>query len=143
MVRLPIPNSPRAEAARGVRAALPKVVRRRVLLLVPFAAIAAPAAAHSELRSSVPASGAVLDRAPERIELHFNERVQLTALRLSRVGGSEIALPRRAIREATSELIALPPLAPGDYRAEWRIISADGHAVGGVIAFRVAGPRAP
>jgi methionine-rich copper-binding protein CopC len=83
----------------------------------------------------------VLDRAPERIELHFNERVQLTALRLRRAGGEEVGLPRRAIREATYEIIPLPPLAPGEYRADWRIISADGHAVGGVIPFRVEAPR--
>ncbi|WP_158295577.1 copper resistance CopC family protein [Crenalkalicoccus roseus] len=116
--------------------------RRALLLLVPLATAAPPAAAHSELRRSVPAAGAVLDRSPERIELHFTERVRLTALRLHRVGGDEIALPRRTIREATSETIDLPPLAPGDYRAEWRIISADGHPVGGVIPFRVE-PRRP
>ncbi|PWS34129.1 hypothetical protein DFH01_26230 [Falsiroseomonas bella] len=131
MVRIPIPNMHEAPGRRG-------------LILLPLTAIAAaPAAAHSELRGSVPAAGAVLDRAPESIELQFSERVQLTALRLRRVGGQEIALPRRSIREATREVIALPPLEPGEYRAEWRIISADGHPVGGVIPFRVAGPRAP
>ncbi len=106
---------------------------RRALLL---ACLALPAAAHSELRRSVPANGAALERAPAHIELHFNERVQLTALRLRR-GAEEIALPRRAIREASVETIALPPLPPGEYRAEWRAISADGHPVGGVIGFRV------
>jgi methionine-rich copper-binding protein CopC len=118
-------------------------MRRRHLWLLPLLAPARPAAAHSELRRSVPAAGAVLDQPPDRIELHFNERVQLTALRLRRVGGDEIPLPRRSIREATSETIALPPLAPGEYRAEWRIISADGHPAGGVIAFRIEPPRRP
>jgi len=116
---------------------------RRALVLLPLLATVRPAAAHSELRRSVPAAGAVLDQPPERFELHFNEPVRLTALRLRRVGGEEIALPRRAIREATSEVIALPPLAPGSYRAEWRIISADGHPVGGVITFRIEPPRQP
>jgi methionine-rich copper-binding protein CopC len=108
------------------------MIRRALLAL----AIATPAAAHSELRRSVPANGAALDRAPAAIELHFNERVQLTALRLRR-GTEEIGLPRRAIREASVETVPLPPLPPGEYRAEWRAISADGHPVGGVIAFRV------
>jgi methionine-rich copper-binding protein CopC len=125
-----------------VGSAAPKA-RRRFLTLAFIAAAASPAAAHSELRRSIPISGAVLDRAPERIELHFNERVQLTALRLRRAGGEEVGLPRRAIREATYEIIPLPPLGPGDYRADWRIISADGHAVGGVIPFRVEAPRGP
>lgn len=118
-------------------------MKRRVVLFAPLAAASAPAAAHSELRRSVPAAGAVLDRAPERIELHFNERVQLTALRLRRVGGDEVRLPRRSIREASSETITLPPLAAGEYRAEWRIISADGHPAGGVIPFRIETARRP
>ena len=116
---------------------------RRVLLSVALLAAAVPAWAHSELRRSVPAASAVLDQPPDRIELYFSERVQLTALRLHRVGGDEIMLPRRSIREATSETIALPPLTPGEYRAEWRIISADGHPVGGVIPFRIGAPRRP
>ncbi|MBX9596628.1 MAG: copper resistance protein CopC [Roseomonas sp.] len=143
MARLPLPGGIVRMPAAPIGA-----MKRRGLPLMPLAAlalaaVASPAAAHSELRGSVPAAGAVLDRAPERIELHFNERVQLTALRLRRVGGDETPLPRRAIREATSESIALPPLPPGDYRAEWRIISADGHAVGGVIPFRIEAPRSP
>ena len=119
-------------------------MRRRLALLgLAATPLALPAAAHSELRRSVPAAGAVLDRAPERIELHFSERVQLTALRLRRADSVEIPLPRRPIRPERTEIIALPPLEPGEYRAEWRIISADGHPVGGVIPFRVGGPRQP
>jgi len=113
--------------------------RRAGLLLLCAAPWVRPAQAHSELRRSVPPAGAVLERAPERIELHFSERVQLTALRLRRADGTEIALPRRPIRPERMEVIALPPLEPGNYRAEWRIISADGHPVGGVIPFRVEG----
>ena len=117
--------------------------RRQALLLLPLLFASLPAAAHSELRRSVPAAGAVLMQAPEQMELHFNERVQLTALRLFRDGSEEISLPRRAIRSATTEIIALPPLTPGAYRAEWRIISADGHPVGGVIPFRIEAPNRP
>ena len=117
--------------------------RRQALLLLPLLFASLPAAAHSELRRSVPAAGAVLMQAPEQMELHFNERVQLTALRLFRDGSEEISLPRRAIRSATTEIIALPPLTPGAYRAEWRIISADGHPVGGVIPFRIEAPKRP
>jgi methionine-rich copper-binding protein CopC len=117
--------------------------RRWALLLLPLFSVSRPAAAHSELRRSVPTAGAVLMHAPEQMELHFNERVQLTALRLYREGSEEISLPRRAIRTATTEIIALPPLPPGAYRAEWRIISADGHPAGGVISFRIEAPQRP
>ena len=109
----------------------------RVVPLLIFGIAAQPVMAHSELRGSVPAIGAVLDCAPTRIELYFNEGVLLTALRLHRGDGAEIELPRRAIREATIETIPLPPLEPGDFRSEWRIISPDGHDVGGVIPFSI------
>ena len=117
--------------------------RRGAVLLLPLLLASLPAAAHSELRQSLPAAGAVLMQAPEQIELLFNERVQVTALRLYREGGEEISLPRRSIRTTSREIIALPPLPPGAYRAEWRIISADGHPVGGVIPFRIEAPNRP
>jgi methionine-rich copper-binding protein CopC len=148
-----VPSPPKGAAGCGAAAPSPqraaaapgrtRATGRRALLLLPLLAAPRPAAAHSELRRSVPAAGAVLTAPPERIELHFNERVQLTALRLRRVGGEEIPLPRRAIRAATAETIALPPLAPGEYRAEWRIISQDGHPLGGVIPFRIEPSRSP
>ncbi len=118
-------------------------MRRSALLLVVLVLAIPPAAAHSELRQSIPAAGAVLTQSPEKIELHFNERVQLTALRLYRIGGEEIILPRRSIRAATHEVIPLPILSPGAYRAEWRIISADGHPAGGVISFLLEAPGRP
>lgn len=117
--------------------------RRRALVLLPLLFASLPAAAHSELRQSLPPAGAVLMQAPEQIELLFNERVQVTALRLYREGGEEISLPRRSIRTTSKEIIALPPLPPGAYRAEWRIISADGHPAGGVIPFRIEAPNRP
>ena len=120
-----------------------QTMRRCALVWVLLVLAIPPAAAHSELRQSLPAAGAVLMRAPEKIELHFNERVQLTALRLYRVGGEEIPLPRRSIRAASTEVIPLPLLAPGAYRAEWRIISADGHPAGGVIPFRIEAENRP
>ena len=113
------------------------------MVLLPLLFASLPAAAHSELRQSLPPAGAVLMHAPEQIELLFNERVQVTALRLYREGGEEISLPRRSIRTTSREIIALPPLPPGAYRAEWRIISADGHPAGGVIPFRIEAPNRP
>lgn len=112
----------------------------RIFWTIPiFTALfaAQPAAAHSELRGSVPAAGAMLDCAPAQIELQFNEGVMLTALRLFQVGGDEVELPRREIREAKDKIIALPALKPGDFRAEWRVISPDGHDIGGSIPFRI------
>jgi len=114
----------------------------RAIALVLLLALAGPAAAHSELRASVPATGARLAAAPDGAVLTFNEAVQVTAFRLFRASGEEVALTRAgAIATAPEFRIALPALAPGAYRIEWRIISADGHPVGGTIRFTVgAGP---
>jgi methionine-rich copper-binding protein CopC len=110
----------------------------RVVPIIATVAAAASAAAHSELRGSVPAAGEALECAPHQIELTFSEGVQLTALRLYRGDGTEIDLPRREIRETKTETIPLPPLEPGEFRAEWRVISADGHPTGGAIPFSIA-----
>jgi methionine-rich copper-binding protein CopC len=115
--------------------------RGRILAALLGGAVAAvvsrAAKAHSELRRSFPANGALLDRAPDRLELAFNERVQLTGLRLFRDGGGELRWPeRRPIRDTDRESIRFPDLEPGAYRVDWRIISADGHPVGGTIRFR-------
>ena len=131
------------DSMRSVLTNISHASTRGVLLLLALLLGSLPAAAHSELRRSVPAAGAVLMQAPEQMELYFNERVQLTALRLYREGGEEVSLPRRAIRTATTEIIALPPLPPGAYRAEWRIISADGHPAGGTVPFRIEAPNRP
>lgn len=97
-----------------------------------------PALAHSELRRTVPADGAVVSAAPERFEMVFNEPVQLTFLRLRDAAGAEAPLPpRRDIRPASSETVPLPALAPGLWRVDWRAISADGHPVGGVVRFTI------
>jgi methionine-rich copper-binding protein CopC len=116
-----------------------RIAKRLAAACLLAALAAAPAQAHSVLPRSSPAQGAVLAAPPAAVELVFNERVQLTALRLRGPDGREIALPeRRAIREAQEESIRLPVLGPGEHRIEWRAISADGHPVGGTIAFRIA-----
>jgi methionine-rich copper-binding protein CopC len=112
----------------------------RALLVILLWLPAGLALAHSELRSAKPANGTVLAEPPQAIELQFNENVQVTALRLYRDGGGEVAIGRaRALDSVRSYRQPLPALEPGSYRVEWRIISADGHPVGGVIRFRVGG----
>lgn len=119
-----------------------RIAKRLASACLIAALAAAPARAHSELRRSSPAHGAVLAAPPATVELFFNERVQLTALRLRGPDGRDIPLPdRHRIREAQEESLRLPPLGPGEHRLEWRAISADGHPVGGTIVFRIAPAR--
>ena len=102
------------------------------------AATAAPA--HSLLLESSPAAGADLARPPERVALRFNNRIEkrLCRVRLVDERGESRALVV-AEREGAPDALtaALPPLGPGAYRVEWRVLSTDGHVVNGRFAFRV------
>lgn len=118
--------------------------RRHVIATLFCATVAAasgPALSHSELRSSFPVDGQRLPTSPGRLELVFNERVQITALRLIHQSGYEQPFARpRAVERITSHQTILPAMEAGDWRIEWRIISADGHPVSGVIRFRIGQP---
>ncbi|HEX8864786.1 MAG TPA: copper resistance CopC family protein, partial [Lentzea sp.] len=48
-----------------------------VLALLAATAVAVPAQAHAELKSSNPASGATLDAPPKAVELVFSEAISL------------------------------------------------------------------
>jgi methionine-rich copper-binding protein CopC len=94
--------------------------------------------AHSELRASEPANGARLTASPSALELRFNEKVQVTAVRLFDASGKEVPVTRdRSLQENAIYSAQPPSLSAGSYRIEWRAISADGHPVGGAIRFTI------
>jgi methionine-rich copper-binding protein CopC len=109
------------------------------MLALAFVALGeTSAAAHSELRTSSPANGARLSASPSLLELRFNEKVQVTAVRLFDGAGKELAVTRdRSLQENAVYSAQPPSMPPGSYRIEWRAISADGHPVGGAIRFSV------
>lgn len=98
---------------------------------------------HAALVSADPAPGAVLEQAPDLAVLVFNEPVSVTALRL--IG------PRGAARDvapmdAGGRRIRVP--LPGDavrgaYLLSWRVVSADGHPVGGTLDYAVGASAGP
>ena len=106
-------------------------------LVVSFASAAG---AHSLLTASVPATDAVLASAPQVLALRFNNRIEkkLSQIRLVLAGGQPRALPVRTDGALEVLEAPLPPLAPGRYRVEWRVLSTDGHIVSGTFVFRVS-----
>ncbi|WP_425307405.1 copper resistance protein CopC [Ammonicoccus fulvus] len=105
---------------------------------------ATPAWAHAELLGSSPADGAVLQVAPATVELDFSEAVQPVpeAARLVLSDGS--AQPVAAVARDSRVTITLPDaLGDGAYAVSYRILSADGHVVSGVVSFRVGAGEAP
>jgi copper transport protein len=106
------------------------------------------AAAHGLLRSSDPAGGASLERAPAAVTLRFSEPPDpgLSTVRVLDAGGRVVAggaarpVPGRPI-ELRVPTAGLPA---GSYTVSWRIVSkVDGHRTDGVFAFGVGGAGAP
>lgn len=103
-------------------------------------ALAAPAPAHSLLVASAPAADAVLPAAPERVDLRFNNRIEKRLSTVAVVGADGQRRAGALLETSAPDHLgaAVPPLPPGDYRLEWRVLSADGHVVGGSYRFRIA-----
>ena len=109
-----------------------------VLGLLLTLGVSSPAFAHSVLLESTPEDGAVLDTAPETVELRFNEPVQVVedAFRLFPGDGSPVALTARSVNSTVT--VELPAdIGDGAYSLAYRIVSADGHPVGGALTFQV------
>ncbi len=97
---------------------------------------AAPVLAHAALVASDPIDGVVLDVAPGRFVLSFNEPVSATSLRLIDTDGSSAALAGEA--EGNDIVVAAPAdLANGTHLLSWRVISVDGHPVAGTVLFSI------
>ncbi|MDQ4068414.1 MAG: copper resistance protein CopC/CopD, partial [Actinomycetota bacterium] len=117
------------------------------LVIALVLAPAAPAVAHAELRSSVPANGATLTEAPRQVVLRFTQDVETTfgSVRIfdaaaRRVDDGRVA---HAGGDRAAVVVAVPRLADGPYVVTWRVVSADAHTARGAITFHVgAAPAA-
>jgi len=97
--------------------------------------------AHAELLSTEPAAGEHLATAPDQVVLHFSEAVNLgdDLVRVLDSAGDEVDAgdPVHLNGERSSVALPLPSLDDGGYVVSWRVISSDGHPVGGAFTFRV------
>jgi methionine-rich copper-binding protein CopC len=99
---------------------------------------------HAYLVRSTPAARAVVARAPERIQLWFNERLEPAYSRMSvhdrgaqRVDAGDVQV---GPAELTRLSVSVPPLAAGSYTVKYRVLSVDGHVVEAEFTFAVRGP---
>jgi copper transport protein len=122
----------------GAFARLGTSVRLLALVLVVLLASPAAALAHAALQSASPAAGSVNAAAPERIELIFNEPVQILVLRLIDAAGQDHSPPSVPQVRDGRVLWPLPDRLPdGRYLVSWRVSSLDGHIIGGTFTFAV------
>jgi copper transport protein len=127
--------------SRHGRVARP-VLRALVLLLAFLPALAqAPAAfAHASLVGSDPLDGVTVASAPATLSLSFNEPIAPLVVRL--IGPTGEAVTPAFTAENDTITITPPALARGTHVLSWRVISADGHPVGGAVTFSVGAPSA-
>ncbi|MGW2092989.1 copper resistance CopC/CopD family protein [Promicromonospora sukumoe] len=117
-----------------------------LLLAVAWALLLGPAdtaAAHATLVGTDPAEGAVLDAAPERVTFTFNEDVigVPAGIRVFDATGQEIG--STATVRASQLLVDLDGEVPdGTLVVMWRLVSQDGHPIGGSLSFSVGAPSA-
>lgn len=103
--------------------------------------IAAPAAAHDELIASSPAPNAQLSEAPAGISLTFSADVLTLGAAVIVADGSGrdwvAGAPTVSSGTVTVELEAGMPA--NGYEIRWRVVSADGHPISGLVPFTVGG----
>jgi copper transport protein len=105
-------------------------------LLLVLAVATGRAEAHAQLVASEPAEAAMAAAMPAELRLVFNEPVAVTRLALVAPSGAVLALEAH-VTGAT--VTAAPPAdaATGTYVLSYRVVSADGHPVGGTVVFAV------
>lgn len=106
------------------------------VLLLP----AVPVAAHSDLKSSDPADGATLAEAPAAVSFTFNEKLlaQGNAVVVTELAtGTRLEVGPVEVDGQTVSVEWPEQGGAGQYRAAYRVVSADGHPIDGSITFTV------
>src|SRR5262249_48060254 len=118
-----------------------------LLALATQGATIQSAAAHAGLLETTPMDGAAFDASPEHVVLLFNEPVRLLFLRVLGGDGRNLVPPDSLIAADERVEAPLPPkLSNGVYVASYRVVSEDGHPIGGSLIFRgglAAGTQGP
>lgn len=115
------------------------------LILFSLGAALAPggeARAHAALTSAVPADGSVVANPPSELSLSFSEPVSPLVLRLIGPDGTKRMLDRFTLADRTLTVAVPAGLPAGTHVLSWRVVSEDGHPVGGSVLFSVGAPSA-
>ena len=120
------------------------VLRRTAATLSAVGALTAlglvPAAAHDEVLSTSPEQGAVLESAPEQIELSYSGEIMDIGHQVLVTGPDGQSVTEGPLERDGSQVIQ--PLAEtgseeGTYQVVWRVVSSDGHPIEGTYTYEV------
>lgn len=111
-------------------------------LAVASLATAGQALAHAALTKAVPTDGAVIAAAPAEFSLSFSEPVSPLVLKLIAPDGTAHPLTRFTLSDRTLSIAPPTDLGHGTHVLSWRVVSEDGHPVGGSVVFSIGTPSA-
>ncbi|RWM25515.1 MAG: copper resistance protein CopC [Mesorhizobium sp.] len=131
------PTRPSGIRVRPATGGLVAALVLMVLLVLPCRAFA-----HAALVATDPADGTVLMQSPARFSLTFNEPVSPLVITLVRPDGTRLALTSFRLADRTVEIDNPETLKSGTHVLSWRVISEDGHPVGGSALFSIGVPSA-
>ncbi|HEY9381483.1 MAG TPA: copper resistance CopC family protein, partial [Burkholderiales bacterium] len=98
--------------------------------------------AHAALIASDPSDGAVLSAWPGHVALTFNEPISPLVFRLISPDGVTHALDHVAPVDAGLHIELPAQTLQGTYALSWRVVSADGHPIGGTMLFSMGSASA-
>ncbi|SFH47935.1 copper transport protein [Palleronia marisminoris] len=112
------------------------MLMQRLVLLLLAVLLPQTVLAHAQLRETEPAAHVLLDTEPTEVVLDFSEPVAPTAFRWFGPGG-EVVEGRAVARDRQIVVAAPQGLNEGTRLLSWRVVSADGHPIGGSLVFSV------
>ncbi|QOF75625.1 copper resistance protein CopC (plasmid) [Aminobacter sp. SR38] len=101
---------------------------------------AVPAFAHATLVGTSPSDGALIERPPEHLTLRFSEPVSPLLLNLIKPDRTSLALADLEVTDRSLKIFLPSSLLDGTYVLSWRVVSSDGHPIGGSVVFSVGIP---
>ncbi len=100
------------------------------------------ALAHAHLVRATPAAGGTVQAAPSEVTLHFSEKLEakFSSVVVRDAAGKQVDKGDGAVDKSDRTLMRVQlqqPVAPGVYKVEWKVMSADTHKVDGNFTFKV------
>lgn len=103
--------------------------------------------AHAYLEHANPADQSHIQTAPKKVTLVFNEAIEadFPLIEVKNSKGEQVKTGKTVVSKQNNHSVesTLPAdLKPDVYAVSWRVVSADGHAVSGVLSFKLGDTKA-